>query len=91
MGSLTDAGLNYFSFSSLLVSYPSRIRRPDKNKDRTATAIQYQTPSESNAISATFAFISTAIETPTATDMLCDSNQDDCAPLSLSFELSDDI
>ena len=31
MGSLTDSGLNlFFSFSSLLVSYPPRVRRPDK-------------------------------------------------------------
>ena len=34
MGSLIDTGLNYFSFFLVVnfVSYPSRVRRPDKNK-----------------------------------------------------------
>ena len=40
MGSLTDAGPHFFFlFSSLLVSYPARVRRPDKNKNSNSNRI----------------------------------------------------
>ena len=49
-GSLTDAGLNlFFLFSSLFVSYTSRVRRPDKTKTTTTTTTTSPTTSTSTS------------------------------------------
>ena len=55
---MTDAGLNYFLFSSPIVSYPGQIQRPDQNKT-TATATR-SIEAEATSVTTTTIFGETA-------------------------------